>query len=119
MTEDETDEEKRNRIISWPERVLAECLGRRVVGVAIKRIRTDMPDLQGPGLLLLTLDNGRVLIFKNGDSGLLTTGGCDRGGWSSALNYLNDHTKLAHFARLEPDGAGNGEPRVVRDSTRY
>ncbi|HET7396785.1 MAG TPA: hypothetical protein VFK12_10145 [Gammaproteobacteria bacterium] len=119
MTEDENDEEKRNRIASWSDRMLAQLLGRRVIGVAIKRITTDNPDLQGPGLLLLTLDNGRVLIFKNGDACLFTTGGLDSGGWSAALNYLKGHVKLAHFARLEAGGAENGEAKVVRDSTQY
>lgn len=119
MTQDKNEFKKQSRPAYSPSEDLAKLLGARVLGVAIKHIKTSIQDLQGPCLLLVTLDNGTVLIFKNGDGRLCTTGGLCQGGWQSALNYLNDHTELAHYACLEAWGPDNSELHVVRGSKQY
>ena len=99
--------------------VLKSLLGQRVIAAAVKRLKTDNHSLEGPSVLLLALENGLVLTFKNGDGDIYTTGGLDNDGWHYAMTYCQDIMEVAHFAKLEDNPANDGKASCVHGSYRY
>ncbi len=100
------------------------CLGALlhfpVTAVAIKRLKSPVPGIVGPSVLIIQCRFITVFFYSGGGS-IHTTGGvCPEHGWKFVFSYLSKEFKLAHFALRDTRNRNDeGEPRFIHFSQMY
>lgn len=110
--------EHRDEEAGWFDNYAASCLRALlhlpVTCVSVKRLRSPVPGISEPHVLIIQCLNVTVYLY-NGNGDIRTTGGLwPNAGWEHAMSYMGDDYEVTHYALRDPHNPDDeGKPRYI------